>query len=169
MPVRVIILLCSLPLLMGADIYRYVDANGVVNYVQQLPYGVQGERIHTVAGAPTVAENAAAPAPKPAEQPALDPKQQAMLDDLKKADQARKDEIARIREANCTRSRDVLEKLSAYGHLRVTGTDGQQRKMPEDEREQRIEEAQKGIVTNCGPATNEPDKAAEPAVAKAGG
>jgi len=168
MPVRVIILLLSLPLLMGADIYRYVDANGVVNYVQQLPYGVTGERIHTVAGAPSVTETAVVTPPKP-EEPALDPKQQAMLDDLKKADQARKDEIARIRDANCTRSRDVLEKLSSYGHLRVTGPDGQQRKMPEDEREQRIEEAQKGIVTNCGPASNETEKPAVPAVAKAGG
>jgi Domain of unknown function (DUF4124) len=166
MLVRVIILLFSVPLLMGADIYRYVDANGVVNYVQQLPYGVQGERIKTVAGAPSVAESATAPAPKADEQPPLDPKQQAMLDDLKKADQARKDEIARIRDANCTRSREVLEKLTTYGHLRVTEPDGQQRKMPEEEREQRIAEAQKGIVTNCNPATGSGN---EPAVAKAGG
>jgi hypothetical protein len=169
MPVRVIILLLFLPLLMGADIYRYVDANGVVNYVQQLPYGVQGERIKTIAGAPSVAESAAAPAPKPEEQPALDPKQQAMLDDLKKADQARRDEIARIREANCTRSREVLEKLSTYGHLRVTEPDGQQRKMPEEEREQRIADAQRGIVTNCGPAKDSTESEDEPAIAKAGG
>lgn len=165
MLVRAIILLFFLPVLMGADIYRYVDANGVVNYVQQLPYGVQGERIHTIAGAPTVTEAAVVTPPKP-EEPALDPKQQAMLDDLKKADQARKDEIARIRDANCTRSREVLEKLSSYGHLRVTGPDGEQRKMPEDEREARILEAQKGIVANCNP---EPIQGAEPAVANAGG
>jgi Domain of unknown function (DUF4124) len=165
MTVRVLALLFALPLLMGADIYRYVDANGVVNYVQQLPYGVTGERIHTVAGAPTVTEAAVAEAPESAESP-LDPQQQAMLDELKKADQARRDEIARIREANCTRSREVLERLSYSGRIRVTDPDGQERAMPEDERESRIEEAQRGIVTNCTP---EADQATKPAVANAGG
>lgn len=169
MPARVFLLLFSLPLLMGADIYRYVDANGVVNYVQQLPYGVQGERIRTVAGAPTVSEAAAPPAPAEPTAPPLDPKQQAMLDDLKKADQARKEEIARIREANCIRSQDVLEKLSATGRIRVKAADGQERVMPEEERTARIEEAQRGVVTNCSPEPSEAAKPAQPAVANAGG
>ncbi len=53
MSVRSILLVLALPLLMGSEVYRYVDSNGVVTYAQQLPYGVQGERITTVAGAPT--------------------------------------------------------------------------------------------------------------------
>jgi hypothetical protein len=167
MAIRALALLLLLPCLMGAEIYRYVDANGVVNYVQQLPYGVTGERVQTIAGASTVTEAAAPPVAKPTE-PALDPQQQAMLDDLKKADQARKDEIARIRAANCTRSREVLERLSVHGRIKVTDPDGEVRAMPEEERESRIAEAQQGIVTNCSPEAPA-EQPAGPAVANAGG
>jgi hypothetical protein len=167
MCVRLVGLILCAPLLMGSEIYRYVDGNGVVTYAQQLPYGVKGEQIKTVAGAPTTAVEATAPVSDKPAQPVLTPQQQAMLDDLKKAETARKDEIARIREANCTRSKDVLDKLSTAGRIRVKGPDGQEVKMPEEERQARIEEAQRGIVANCTPGgTAEP---AKPAVATTGG
>jgi hypothetical protein len=167
MSVRLIILAASLPFLMGSEIYRYIDANGVVTYAQQLPYGVKGEQIRTMSGAPSVSVPATAPKVEAAEQPPLSPQQQAMLDNLKKTETARKEEIGRIREANCTRSKDVLERLSSAGRIRVKGTDGQEVKMPEEERQARIEEAQRGVVANCNPA--EPGEASQPAVANAGG
>ena len=167
MSVRFVFLVLSIPLLMGSEVYRYIDANGVITYAQQLPYGVKGERITTVAGAPSVAAPAAPPVSEKPAQPVLKPEQQAMLDDLKKADQARKDEIARIREANCTRSQDVLQKLASAGRIRVKGPDGQEVNMPEDERQARIDEAQRGIVTNCSPADS--TATSQPAVANAGG
>jgi hypothetical protein len=150
MSVRLIVLVVAAPLLMGSEIYRYVDSNGVVTYAQQLPYGVKGELIKTTAGAPTVTVSAAGEPPKPVE-PKLSPEQQAMLDNLKKAEQARQEEITRIREANCTRSKDVLERLSSAGRIRVKGPDGQETKMPEEERQARITEAQQGVVANCAP------------------
>jgi hypothetical protein len=177
MTLRILALLCCLPALMGAEIYRYVDANGVVNYVQQLPYGVQGERIQTNAGAPVVAEKATPAATDAPAQPKLDPQQQAMLEQLQKSEKARQEEIARIRQDNCNRSRQVLERLSVSGRVRVNDADGTQRVMPEDERQQRIAEAQKGIVANCSPEStgtanasgSNTAKAAEPAVAASGG
>ena len=169
MSVRLVVLVLSIPLLMGSEIYRYVDANGVVTYAQQLPYGVKGEQIHTVAGAPSVAVVATPPQQENPAQPVLTPQQQAMLDDLKKAETARKDEIARIREANCTRSKEVLEKLSTAGRIRVKGPDGQEVKMPEEERQSRIEEAQRGIVANCNGASDAPETTTAPAVANANG
>jgi hypothetical protein len=149
MSVRLVLLVLSVPLLMGSEIYRYVDSNGVVTYAQQLPYGVKGEQIRTVAGAPSIAVTATSPQPEKPKEPVLTPQQQAMLDDLKKAETARKEEIARIREANCTRSKEVLDKLSTAGRIRVKGPDGQEVKMPEEERQARIEEAQRGIIANC--------------------
>jgi len=164
MRVRLIVLVLAAPLLMGAEIYRYVDSNGVVTYAQQLPYGVKGEQIKTIAGAPTTAVAAKeAQAQKP-DEPQLTPQQQAMLDNLKKAEQARRDEIARIHEANCERSKQVLERLSSAGRIRVTGSDGQETKMTEVERQSRIEQAQKGIVENCTPQEPGAD-ASNPAVA----
>jgi hypothetical protein len=167
MSVRSIVLVMSLPLLMGSEIYRYIDANGVVTYAQQLPYGVKGEQIRTMAGAASVSVPATAPKVETPAQPALSPEQQAMFDNLKKTEAARKEEIARIREANCTRSKDVLERLSTSGRIRVKGPDGEEVKMPEEERQARIEEAQRGIVANCSPA--ESDEASPPAVANANG
>ena len=167
MCVRLVVLILSLPLLMGSEIYRYVDANGVVTYAQQLPYGVKGEQIRTVAGAPSVAVVATAPQPEKAAAPVLTAQQQTMLDDLKKAETARKEEIARIREANCTRSKEVLEKLSSAGRIRVKGPDGQEVKMPEEERQSRIEEAQRGIITNCN--VSDAAAPATPEVANANG
>jgi hypothetical protein len=167
MSVRLVILAASLPFLMGSEIYRYVDANGVVTYAQQLPYGVKGEQIRTMAGAPSVSVPATAPKVETPEQPTLSPQQQAMLDNLKKTETARKEEIARIRDANCTRSKDVLERLSSAGRIRVKGPDGQEVKMPEEERQARIEEAQRGIVANCH--SGEPEEAPQPAVANTGG
>ena len=162
MSVRIMVSCCSLrcPLLMGSEVYRYVDSNGVITYAQQLPYGVQGERITTVAGAATQAAPAVAAVPEKPAEPVLSPQQQAMLDKLKAADQARKDEIAQIREANCKRSQDVLTNLSMSGRIRVKGPDGQEVRMPEEERQVRIAEAQAGIVANCAPP--EQPAAAEP-------
>ena len=167
MSVRLIVLMASLPFLMGSEIYRYVDANGVVTYAQQLPYGVKGELIRTTAGAPTVTVPATVPKVEGTE-PTLTPQQQAMLDNLKKTETARKEEIARIREANCIRSKGVLERLSNAGRVRVKGADGQEAMMPEEERQSRIEEAQRGIVANCN-AAEPTDDATQPAVANAGG
>jgi hypothetical protein len=167
MSVRSILLVLALPLLMGSEVYRYVDSNGVVTYAQQLPYGIEGERITTVAGAPTKAAPAVQTVPEKPAEPALSPQQQAMLDKLKQADEARKAEIATIREANCKRSQDVLTNLMASGRIRVRGPDGEEVKMPEEERQARIAEAQAGIVTNCTQA--EEPAASEPSVANASG
>jgi len=151
-----ICLMLVFPVLASADIYRYVDKDGVVTYTEQLPYGVTGEKIQTVTGGPTQtvrssASGGASAVPQGAanERVALSPEQQAMLDQLKRAEDARKMELAKIREANCTRSRDVLARLSSQGRIRVRDEAGEERAMPEDERERRIQEAQVGVATNC--------------------
>ena len=126
MSVRLIVLAVSLPFLMGSEIYRYVDANGVVTYAQQLPYGVKGEQIRTMAGAPSVAMPATPPKTEEARATGLEP---ATAGDARQPEEDRsrraREEIARIREANCTRSKDVLERLSSAGRIRVKGPDGQ--------------------------------------------
>jgi hypothetical protein len=142
------------PMLATADVYRWVGPDGVVNYTQMKPQGVQAERVRTQGGRPSAA--AAAPSAA-AEQPAsrnadasqLSPKQKEMLDDLQSAEAARKQEVARIREANCERSRKVLDRLSANARIRVRDDSGEERVMGEDERQDRITEAQQGVAENC--------------------
>lgn len=142
------------PALTAADVYRWVGPDGVVNYTQIKPQGVQAERVRTQGGRPSAA---GAPAVKPVQQPAdptadasqLSPKQQEMLKDLESAETARKQEVARIREANCERSRRVLDRLSANARIRVRDDSGEERVMGEDERQDRIAEAQRGVAENC--------------------
>ena len=142
--------------LTAAEIYRWVDANGVVNYTQQMPRDADSQKVTTDQGATrvvTAAPATSAPAvaaPAPADE--LTASQQAMLEDLQAAERARQEEVDKIRADNCEKSRNVLSRLSATERIRVNDESGNQRIMPEDERQRRIEEAQLGIARNCDPA-----------------
>lgn len=146
--VKLLVLLLALPAITGAEVYRWKDAKGVVNYTQDAPEGIASEKIRTQAGGPSIVVKEPEPSAE-SSQPDLSPEQQAMLDKLKAAEQARQAEITRIRQANCERSRSVLSRLSERGRIRVKGADGQQKMMDENERQRRIEEAQQGIIANC--------------------
>ena len=151
---KAVALLFILPLLMGAEVYRWVDRDGVINYTERAPYGVKAERIRMRPGGPSESVPVVTPAPVESAQPDLSENQQAMLDDLHDAEDAREAELARIREANCQRSRDVLDKLSNRGRIRVRDDEtGEETMMPEEERQRRIREAQDGIVANCDAAS----------------
>lgn len=140
--------LCALPLLMGASVYRWVDETGVVNYTQIKPEGVPSQRVSADTGRP-FANVPAAPDAAAAPQPALTDNQQKMLEGLRAAEAARQAEVAKVREANCEQARAVLERLSARGRIRVVGDDGEQRVMPDEERQQRISQAQGSVAANC--------------------
>lgn len=145
--------LLILPLLMGAgEVYRWVDENGVVNYTQLKPEGVEAELVSADTGrrvASTPPANPASAGAQPANQPELSESQQELLSELQAAEQARQEEVARIKEANCQQARAVLDRLTARGRIRIRGEDGQERMMSEEERQQRIDEAQRGIAANC--------------------
>ncbi|HEX7037532.1 MAG TPA: DUF4124 domain-containing protein [Pseudomonadales bacterium] len=146
--------LCALPLLMGATIYRWVDENGVVNYTQLKPEGVPAELVHADTGQRVTSEPAAGAdrgletAPTKEGEP-LTEAQQRMLEELRAAEQERQRQVAKVRESNCQQARDLLERLTSHGRLRVTGEDGEARVMPEEERQQRIEQAQRAVAVNC--------------------
>ena len=141
--------LLLVPALAGADIYRWVDDDGIVNYTQHSPEGVVAERIVTTGGAPTVV------APIVVEPEIADPnghlsaEQKAMKKRLEETEDARQAEIARIKESNCSRAQDVLDKLSSRGRIRVRDANGQETAMSEDERQFRIAEAQRDVVSKC--------------------
>jgi predicted pyridoxine 5'-phosphate oxidase superfamily flavin-nucleotide-binding protein len=150
------LVLLALPLLLGADVYRWVDENGVVNYTQLKPEGVDAVRVSAATGqrvtapVPPPADASAAPGTARAPDPEqLTEDQQKMLADLEAAEQARQQEVARIRQANCAQARELLERLTARGRIRVRGDDGVDRVLPEEERQQRIAEAQRAIAVNC--------------------
>lgn len=142
------------------EIYRWVDANGVVNYTQLKPKDTAAEAITTQGAASRAAKTAPAEAPAqasatvtdPATGKPLSPEQEQMLDGLRAAERARQQEVAKIRAENCQQSKDVLARLTVKSRIRVRGDDGDYRVMPEDERQNRISEAQKNIALFCAPA-----------------
>ena len=152
------LMLNTLATVQAEEIYRWVDADGVVNYTQQKPRDVAAQQLTTQRGAPTRVESAASQvtqavdADVAAAERNLDDAQKDMLEDLRAAEAARQQEIAKVKEANCQRSRALLSNLSAKEHIRIRDDSGTERVMPEEERQRRIEAAQKGIVDNCASA-----------------
>lgn len=145
--------LVALPAMPAAaeEIYRWVDENGVVNYTQQKPRDAQVETIVTDTGAVrSVSDSTPAPVPSSAAtgEP-LSAEQEKMLEGLRAAEQARQDEIAKLKADNCQQSRDVLSRLSLKNRIRVKGPDGEYTVMPEEERQQRISTAQENIARYC--------------------
>ncbi|MEZ5549825.1 MAG: DUF4124 domain-containing protein [Pseudomonadales bacterium] len=137
------------------EIYRWVDAAGVVNYTQQKPRDTQSQKVTTNQGATRIVEEAApavSPEPPADGSAALSESQQTMLENLQAAERARQEEIAKIRSDNCEKSRALLDRLTVNARVRVTEPSGQQRIMGEDERQERISEAQVGIAQNCDSA-----------------
>ena len=90
----------------------------------------------------------AVPAQSGAQAP-LNEDQQKMLRALEAAEQQRLEQVAKIRQDNCDRSRRVLANLSAKSRIRLRGEDGTERVLGEDERQERIAAAQRGVATNC--------------------
>ena len=93
------VLIVCLPLLMGAEVYRWVDSNGVVNYTQIKPHGVNAQQLQTRGGGPTIVTD-----PKAATDIAAGPtpEQQRLRTQLNADEQTRRVEMAQIKQENCT-------------------------------------------------------------------
>ncbi len=146
-------LLTCLPGLLAADIYRWVDARGVVNYTQQRPNNVDSTLVgkatqETQGRQQTPAPSAPQAAPATG-QAALTPEQQAKLDELKAEQERRAVALAERQQANCEKAQTTLEQLTTSTRIRVRSDDGSVRAIPEEERLSRIEETQVAIAENC--------------------
>ena len=139
-----------------AATYRWVDANGVVNYSQRKPRNVPEDQITTVGNTGTSAivssDADSTPAPASSTPPANDDltdEQQVMLKRLQEAEAQRQAAVREIKQDNCQKSRRALEDLTAKERIRINLDDGSQRILGEDERQEFIAQAQQGIVRNC--------------------
>lgn len=147
---------------LAEEVYRWVDADGVVNFTQQRPREVSADQISTRNAGSNRIDNVARNTPavsgqQPQSFPAtasgqskqMDAAQRAMLDGLRAEEAQRQIELADARNSNCKKSRNVLARLTGKPRIRVRGNDGVERMMPEDERQRRIDDAQMGVANNC--------------------
>ena len=151
---RMPVLMSLLLILCGAaqaEIYRWVDENGVINYSQLKPHNQEASPLHEPRKRRNPYSAPAEPLPPtaPGSEPQFSQRQRAMLDDLRAAEVERQAAVGRIRETNCATSRRVLEKLQQNGRIRRRSADGNVSVMPEEERQAQIQAAQESIALNC--------------------
>lgn len=146
-----ILLAACLPVtpLQAEDIYKWVDGNGKTHYTQMPPPpGIEAILIRSkarplsdTASAPPVTEQAA-PAPDDTDEPAGDaddPTTQA----------GREADIARTMQENCLKARNNLEVLNRGGNIQYRTSSGEIIRLTEEQRQQRIEEANEQIRLLC--------------------
>lgn len=142
--------MCMVSLASAQDIYRWVDANGVVQYSDRPPPDAQAAEVtvptrnSTTPEAPTADATATTAEQTGGEkttdapsEPRLTPEQQA--------------EIARVRAENCKRGRSNLRYLETNPPVRllVKQDDGSVARMTEEGHARRMASARQMIAENC--------------------
>jgi hypothetical protein len=128
-------------------IYKWTDDQGEVHYTQFPPPGHSAEKLHAV--------------PPPASPPQvldkdLQQQMQTMQQQKKEQQQGARDakewaEIQKIRRQNCDTANKNLVSLQRGSNVRYVDTDGKVKHLTEEERNKRIDEANKQIKEYCNP------------------
>ncbi|MDM8350852.1 DUF4124 domain-containing protein [Pseudomonas sp. sp1636] len=125
---------------MASQVYKWVDAQGGTHFGAQPPQGQQATTINTAAPPPKTGGSVATPT----FESMADPEQAAI-------DEKVKQEVA-IQEAErkkyCQTVRTNLAQLENNPRVRLE-VDGEVRRLNEEERQQRIDEAKQAIAKNC--------------------
>ena len=138
-----------------AEIYRWVDDEGVVNFTQRKPSNVEVDIIGKPANTrpPQTYAEPVTPSVAQSDQQEnrlkLTAEQREMYAALQEKEADRQAQISKISTSNCKRSKALLQRLSTSGRINIRAADGNERILPDEERAQRIAEIQRGIVVNC--------------------
>ncbi|MDF3931994.1 DUF4124 domain-containing protein [Pseudomonas citronellolis] len=131
--------------LMAAQVYKWVDAQGVTHFGAQPPQGTTATSVDTKVAQPP----SGFPLPPKAAAAALEPsaadKQKAA--DEKVREQVAQQEAERVR--YCDTLRTNLAQLKNNPRVRVSGDDGEMRRIPEEERQARITQTEQDLQKNC--------------------
>ncbi|CAI8976982.1 DUF4124 domain-containing protein [Pseudomonas sp. fls2-241-R2A-110] len=124
------------PLCMAGQIYKWVDAQGVTHFDAQPP---QGEEVTTVV-------TPSSPSGKP-----VTPSHSTAIGDQQAIDKTVKKQVAEQQaqlKVFCNQARTNLAQLQNNPRLREE-VDGEMRRLNDEQRQERISEAQKQIEKNC--------------------
>lgn len=125
--------------------YRWVDENGVVSYSQSPPPGQDAEAIVIKAGKES-SPDAAKQQLNSVRQQLEDNKEDRALAKEKAMELAKEKEV---RKQNCFIGRSNLRNLEALGRRLLHTSDGQYIRLTEEQRQQRMQQAQDLIKENC--------------------
>lgn len=137
------LLLALAPTVMAAQVYKWVDAQGITHFGAQPPEGTSASTVNTNTAQPKT--NFPPPAaPQPAPTSSTDDKQKAIDDKVKQ--EVAQQEAERIQ--NCEQLRENLAQFKNNPRVRVEEK-GEVRRITEEERQERIAKSEKEIQENC--------------------
>jgi Domain of unknown function (DUF4124) len=132
----------------GAVVYKWLDAQGKVQYGDRPPNGVHAEVVEGLGGhAPN---SAAARAPEPA--PKVAAQNQPAPDDAG-AKKAVQDDVAQTRAKECSEAQERYRKLIEGRRLFKTGDNGERQYLSSEEIDTQRLDAKRDIDTICNSAT----------------
>jgi Domain of unknown function (DUF4124) len=129
------------------DIYKWTNDQGEVQYTQFPPPGRPAEILHGALPPAQSSETAGNDLQKQVE--TMDKQNEEQLQGAKDAKQWA--EIQKIRRSNCETANKNLVNLQRGGNVRYLGPKGEVIRLTEEERQKRIDEANKQIKENCNP------------------
>lgn len=155
----------SLPALAAEQSYYvWVDENGITNYSERNPQGVdaryvgpgeppeESRRPGSGSGRPGSIQPEAEPEPAASANQNAAGSSESEVDPDELVEEQRREleqEIAQTKRQNCEMGRNNLARLTAYSRIRVEEEDGQERVLSEEERQSKIAEARQIVRDNC--------------------
>ncbi|QEY73597.1 DUF4124 domain-containing protein [Pseudomonas denitrificans (nom. rej.)] len=140
------LLLVLAPTVMAAQVYKWVDAQGITHFGAQPPEGTDAATVNTNTAPPKASSNFPPPAAaKPVLPPSADEKQKAA--DEKVRQEVAQQEAERVQQ--CERLRADVAQLKNNPRVRVDDGNGDLRRITEEERQGRIAASEKSIRENC--------------------
>ncbi|NND43753.1 MAG: DUF4124 domain-containing protein [Xanthomonadales bacterium] len=140
----------------SAQVYRWVDKDGVVHYGDRAPDGVEATLV-TVN--PNTVPVPAPPEPAQASAETVPQSEEAEEEPLSYAEQRRREraerrsefrEAEQERQATCTAARNRVAYLEPTPRVLVEDEDGSTRRLDDEERLRLLEEAKAYLAENCG-------------------
>lgn len=132
----------------SAVVYKWVDAQGKIQYGDRPPDGVHAEVVELLGTHPPRSEPAKTTAPSSA--PAQAAKTGAQSDAVKKAVQA---DVADVREKQCAEAQDRYKKLIEGRKLFKTGPDGERQYLTSEEIDADRANAKSEVDSICNSTT----------------
>jgi hypothetical protein len=130
------------------NMYKWTDDQGEVHYSQFPPSAGKAEKMRAPPPPPAAAvESAESELQKQIK--AMDKENEEQLQGAKDAESWAK--IQKIRRQNCETANKNLANLQRGGNVRYVGPNGEVTRLSDEERQKRIEEANKQIKENCNP------------------
>jgi Domain of unknown function (DUF4124) len=130
----------------SAVVYKWVDAQGKVQYGDRPPDGVHAEVVELLVSHAASTRGAAAPAPTARNAPVPAAKE---ADDKKAVAQ----DVSQTRDKQCTEAQDRYKKLIEGRRLYKTGPDGERQFMTSEEIDTERLNAKQDVDTICNSAT----------------